>query len=222
MTGSPAKRGIAVEQVVVYGLLSALGLGALVMALGYGFFLEDARVGPGLVPGVVGGLILLIAGWELIATLRGHRTSHDHGLAEIVAAAAPDTTPGGASPESAARGGASGDGTMSPDDGPEDLPASEGGGPGLDDVDIFGRTPKERGRQLVTVFAALVVACLLVPLLGFLVSFFLLSVFISAIVERRKWIPSLIASFLAIAAVYGVFVGFLGVPLPTGLIGIGG
>ncbi len=222
MTGSPAKRGIAVEQVVVYGLLTALGLGALVMALGYGFFLEDARVGPGLVPGVVGGLILLIAGWELIATLRGHRTSHDHGLAEIVAAATPDATPGGASTESAARGGSSGDGTMSPDDGPVNLPASEGGGPGLDDVDIFGRTPKERGRQLVTVFAALVVACLLVPLLGFLVSFFLLSVFISAIVERRKWVPSLIVSFLAIAAVYGVFVGFLGVPLPTGLIGIGG
>ena len=192
MTGSPATRGIAVEQVVVYGLLTALGLGALVMALGYGFFLEESRVGPGLVPGVVGGLILLIAGWELIATLRGHRTSHDHGLAEVVAAATPDTTPGGASPESAAREGASsGDGTMSPDDGPVELPGSDGGGPGLDDVDIFGRTPKERSRQLVIVFAALVVACLLVPVLG-------------------------------VAVVYGVFVGFLGVPLPTGLIGIGG
>jgi hypothetical protein len=223
MTGSPATRGVAVEQVVVYGLLTALGLGALVMALGYGFFLEESRVGPGLVPGVVGGLILLIAGWELIATLRGHRTSHDHGLAEVVAAATPDTTPGGASPESAAREGASsGDGTMSPDDGPVELPGSDGGGPGLDDVDIFGRTPKERGRQLVTVFAALVVACLLVPVLGFLGSFFLLSLFISGVVEKRRWIPSLIVSFLAVAVVYGVFVGFLGVPLPTGLIGIGG
>jgi hypothetical protein len=223
MTGSPATRGIAVEQVVVYGLLTALGLGALVMALDYGFFLEESRVGPGLVPGVVGAQIAIIAGWELIATLRGHRTSHDHGLAEVVAAATPDTTPGGASPESAARGGASsGDGTMSPDDGPVELPGSAGGGPGLDDVDIFGRTPKERGRQLVTVFAALVVACLLVPVLGFLGSFFLLSLFISGVVEKRRWIPSLIVSFLAVAVVYGVFVGFLGVPLPTGLIGIGG
>ena len=96
MTGSPAKRGIAVEQVVVYGLLTALGLGAFVMALDYGFFLEDSRVGPGLVPGVVGGLIVLIAGWELIATLRGHRTPHDRGLAEIVAATAADTPRDGA------------------------------------------------------------------------------------------------------------------------------
>jgi len=221
MTGSPARRGIAVEQVVVYGLLTALGLGALVMALDYGFFLEDSRVGPGLVPGVVGGLIVLIAGWELIATLRGQRTPHDRGLAEIVAATVADTPQGGASPERTAPGGVpSGDDTqLSPDDGPADI---AGTGPGPDDVDIFGRTPEERGRQLVTVSIALVVAVLLVPLLGFLGSFFVLSVFISAVVERRTWIPSLIVSFVAAAAVYAVFVGFLGVPLPTGLLGIGG
>jgi hypothetical protein len=220
MTGSPATRGIAVEQAVVYGLLTALGLGALVMAVGYGFFLEESRVGPGLVPGVVGGLIVLIAGWELIATLRGHRTPHDRGLAEVVAAAAAGTPQGDASSERTAPGGApDGDATVAPDDAPGEV---AGTGPGPDDVDIFGRTPQERGRQLVTVFAALVVACLLVPVLGFLVSFFVLSLFISAIVERRGWIPSLIVSFLAVAAVYGIFVGFLDVPLPTGLLGIGG
>jgi len=223
MTGSLAERGIAVEQVVVYGLLTALGLGALVMALGFGFFLEESRVGPGLVPGVVGGLIALTAGWELIATLRGKRTPHDRGLAEIVAATASDAPPAGASSERTDSGGVpSGEGAMvSPDDGPMEFPGADAG-PGLDDVDIFGRTPQERGRQLVIVFAALVVACLLVPLLGFLVSFFILSLFISAVVERRGWFPSLVVSFLAVAAVYGVFVGFLGVPLPTGLIGIGG
>jgi uncharacterized membrane protein len=221
MTVSPATRGIAVEQAVVYGLLTALGLGAFVMALDYGFFLEESRVGPGLVPGVVGGLIALIAGWELIATLRGHRTPHDRGLAEIVAAAAVDTPQTAASTERTAAGGVpSGDvPAMPPDDAPTEAVDT---GPGLDDVDIFGRTPKERGRQLMTVFAALIVAVLLVPLLGFLVSFFLLSLFISAVVERRRWIPSLIVSFLAVAAVYGIFIGFLGVPLPTGLLGIGG
>ncbi|MFD2090819.1 tripartite tricarboxylate transporter TctB family protein [Blastococcus deserti] len=221
MSGSPAKRGIPVEEAVVYGLLTALGLAAFVMAIDYGLFLEESRVGPGLVPAVVGGLIVLIAGWELIATLRGHRTAHDRGLAEVVAAAAVDSSPGGASSESAAPGGVPSDepGTMSPDDGPVDIP---GAGPGPDDVDIFGRTPRERTRQLWTVAAALLVAALLVPVLGLLVSFFVLSVFISAVVERRAWIPSLVVSFLAVAAVYGIFVGFLGVPLPTGLIGIGG
>jgi hypothetical protein len=221
MTASPAKRGIAVEQAVAYGLLTALGLGAFVMAVDYGLFLDESRVGPGLVPAAVGGLIALIAGWELIATLRGHRPAHDRGLAEIVGAAV-DAPVDGAAPERAGHGGApAGDATTSPDDGPAEVPGT-GAEPGPDDVDIFGRTPKERGRQLVTVFVALVAACLLVPVLGFLVSFFLLSLFISAVVERRRWIPSLIVSFLAVAAVYGVFVGFLDVPLPTGLLGIGG
>ena len=221
MTTSPAKRGIAVEQAVVYGLLTALGLGAFAMALDYGLFLEESRVGPGLVPAVVGGLIVLIAGWELIAVLRGRRIPHDHGLAEVVAAAAVDAPQGGASSESAAPGGApSGTPeTMAPDDGPVDI---SGAGPGPDDVDIFGRTPKERTRQLWTVCVALLVSALLVPVLGLLGSFFVLSLFISAVVEKRAWIPSLIVSFLAVAAVYGIFVGFLGVPLPAGLIGIGG
>lgn len=221
MSTPPARRGIAVEQAVVYGLLTALGLGAFLMALDYGLFLEESRVGPGLVPAVVGGLIVLIAGWELAATLRGRRTPHDRGLAEVVAAAAVDAPEGGASSGSATPGGvpSGGSGSMSPDDGPVQIP---GPGPGPDDVDIFGRTPEQRSRQLWTVSAALVVAALLVPLLGLLGSLFVLSVFVSAVVERRGWLPSLIVSFLAVAAVYGVFVGFLGVPLPTGLIGIGG
>ena len=52
MTRLPGTPGLAVEPVVVYGLLAALGLGALVMAVGYGFFLEDtAGSGPGSSPG---------------------------------------------------------------------------------------------------------------------------------------------------------------------------
>jgi hypothetical protein len=205
MTESPAKPGVAVEQVVVYGLLTALGLGALVMALDYGLFLEGSRVGPGLVPAVVGALIVLVGGWELGATLRGHRVPHDRGLAEIVGATVEVPKPEGS--------------TQSPDDGPVQV---AGPGPGPDDIDIFGRTPKQRGRQLLVVSVALVAAVLLVPLLGFLVSFFLLSLFISAVVEQRRWLPSAIVSFAAVAAVYGLFVGFLEVPLPTGLLGIGG
>ena len=102
-------------------------LGALVMAVGYGFFLEGSRVGPGLVPGVVGGLILLIAGWELIATLRGHRTPHDRGLAEVVAAAAAGTPQGDASRSAPPGGAPDGDVTVAPDDAPGEV---SGTGPG--------------------------------------------------------------------------------------------
>jgi hypothetical protein len=235
MSDPSATRGVSKEQVVVYGLLTAFGLFALILALGYGLFKEEFRVGPGLVPAVVGGLIALIAGWELVATLRGQRTPHNRGLAAVVAASV------GPAPVDAARGGAPGGGTSSGgsasvDAGPVGTVASAGhsvapdDGPGAgsperhdeNDVDIFGRTPAMRARQLMIVFVALTVTVLLVPLLGFLVAFFLLSLFISAVVERRTWISSAIVSFVAVVVIYAVFVGFLDVPLPTGLIGIGG
>jgi hypothetical protein len=214
MSTPSGKRSVSVEHAIAYGLLTAIGIYAFVVALGYGLFREEFRVGPGLVPAVVGAGIALIAGWEFVGTLRGRREDHSHGIAEIAASVghaspvAPDGEAGTAAdplPEATAGGG-----TASP-------------GAVLDDgVDIFGRTAKTRSRQLAVVFVSLVVAVLLVPLLGFLVSFFLLSVFISAVVERRGWVPSIVISLIAVIVVYAVFALFLNVPLPTGLLGVGG
>ena len=211
MSTSSGTRSVSVENAIAFGLLTALGLYAFVVGLSYGVFNEDMRVGPGLVPSVVGAGIALIAGWELVATLRGRRASHDHGIAEVAASlnpdapASPDGEAGPASPLDEATAG-----------GRTATPTGDG------DVDIFGRSAKTRSRQLMVVFAALVVAVLLIPVLGFLVSFFVLSVFISGVVERRPWVPSIVISLAAVLVVYAVFVLFLGVPLPTGLIGIGG
>jgi hypothetical protein len=210
MSTPSGTRSVSVEHALTYGLLAALGLYAFVVGLGYGLFNEGMRVGPGLVPTVVGAAIALIAGWELLATLRGRRASHSHGIAEVAASLAPASPEGEAGPAGVLTQATAGGGTASP-------------GADLDgDVDIFGRTAQTRSRQLVVVFVALVVALLLVPLLGFLVSFFVLSLFISGVVERRPWVPSAAISFGAVALVYAVFVLFLSVPLPTGLIGIGG
>jgi hypothetical protein len=215
MSAPSGKRSVSVGHAVAYGLLTAIGLYALVVALGYGLFHEEWRVGPGLVPAVVGAGISLIAGWELVATLRGRRARHDHGIAEVAASVAP-VSPAPAAWEAG--------GSPAADPVAE---ATHGGGtasPGAptDDVDIYGRTAATRARQLVVVVSSLVVAVLLVPVLGFLVAFLLLSVFISAVVERRRWLPSLVISLVAVLAVYAVFVLFLEVPLPTGLLGIGG
>jgi hypothetical protein len=214
MSAPSGKRSVSVEHAIAFGLLTAIGLYAFVVALGYGLFKEDLRVGPGLVPAVVGAGIALIAGWELVATLRGRRARHDHGIAEVAAsvgAASPVEAAGEAGvPAAPLAEATAGGGTASP------------GAVADDDVDIFGRTAATRTRQLWVVFASLVVAVLLVPVLGFLVAFFLLSVFISAVVERRAWLPSIIVSLVAVLAVYAVFVLFLNVPLPTGLLGIGG
>ena len=71
-------------------------------------------------------------------------------------------------------------------------------------------------------FGALFVAVLLVPVLGFLVAFFGLSLFVSAVVERRPWLPSALIALVSVAAIYAIFVLFLRVPLPGGLLGVGG
>lgn len=83
---------------------------------------------------------------------------------------------------------------------------------------MLGRTPEQRVRNLWVVFAAVTVTVLLVPVLGFLVAFGLLVLLIATVVEGRGLLSSAIIAAVAIAAAYGIFVGFLDVPLPQGLL----
>jgi hypothetical protein len=85
--------------------------------------------------------------------------------------------------------------------------------------DVLGRTEAQRVRRMWTVVAALPVAVLLIPLLGFLPALGLLVLFVSVVVERRPVPVALAVTAAAVAAGYGVFAEFLDVPLPTGLAG---
>lgn len=89
-----------------------------------------------------------------------------------------------------------------------------------DAADIFGRTAMERVRHLWIVFGLLLVTLLLVTVLGFLISFGLFVLVVSTWIERRRILPSLLITAVACLVVWGVFVAFLGVPLPTGLLGV--
>jgi putative tricarboxylic transport membrane protein len=86
--------------------------------------------------------------------------------------------------------------------------------------DVRGRTSRQRQQQLWVVFGLVLLALLLVPVLGFLISFGLLLFVCSYAVERQGLLPSLLVSVASVAAVYGIFVAFLSVPLPTGALGI--
>jgi putative tricarboxylic transport membrane protein len=91
-----------------------------------------------------------------------------------------------------------------------------------DDVDMFGRTPAERVRQLWMVTAGLLVALWLVGFVGLLPALGLFCLFASIVVERRPWLPAVVVTAISLAAAYAVFVVFLEVPLPTGYLGFGG
>lgn len=88
------------------------------------------------------------------------------------------------------------------------------------DLDIYGRTGKQRDRMLLMVIGIILATVLLVPILGFLVAFALMLIVIAVVVERRRLLPSVLVSAVALAAAYGIFVLFLRVPLPTGILGI--
>lgn len=97
---------------------------------------------------------------------------------------------------------------------PDPAPTADGTVP-----DASGHTEPQRVRRLWTVVVALPVTVLLVPLLGFLVAFGLLVLFVAALVERRPPLVALLVTALVVAFGYGVFAVFLDVPLPTGLLG---
>ena len=89
------------------------------------------------------------------------------------------------------------------------------------DIDITGRSERQRVVNLWVVFGLTFMAILLVQLVGFLVAFGLLVLVVSAVVERQPVLRSLAITVVAVAVVYLLFGLFLGVPLPGGLLGLG-
>lgn len=88
------------------------------------------------------------------------------------------------------------------------------------DVDALGRTQRQRNRMLLIVVGLLVVALLLVPVLGLLISMGVLMVVIATLVERRNLIPSIIITAVTIGVFHLVFAVLLRLPMPTGMIGL--
>lgn len=88
------------------------------------------------------------------------------------------------------------------------------------DIDALGRTQRQRNRMLIVVIGLLLVALLLIPVLGLLISLGLLMVIIATLVERRNLIPSLLVSAVTIGVFHLVFAVLLRLPMPTGAIGL--
>jgi hypothetical protein len=88
------------------------------------------------------------------------------------------------------------------------------------DVDIFGRTQKQRNRMLLIVVGILIASLLLVNLIGFLLAFGLMLFVIAVFVEKRKVLSSLLVTAVSLATAYLIFGVLLRVPLPQGLLGI--
>ena len=79
---------------------------------------------------------------------------------------------------------------------------------------------EEAGASTVAVaFGLMLVTVLLIPVLGFLLSFGLLILALVTFVEREGWVRGLLLSVGAIAVTWLTFVVFLEIPLPPGILG---
>lgn len=182
----------AIQRFAPNAVIMALGLAAAAMGAGYGVLDDDGRIGPGFLPTVAGGLMAFFAAVNVVTSGRKPTATLDSVVEDQIP------------------GIDSGDAPLAP----------AGGGAYSGDLDIYGRTQRQRDRMLWTVIGIVLATVVLVPLLGFMLAFAAMLLVIAVVVERRKILPSVMVSVLTLAATYAIFVLFLRVPLPQGILGI--
>lgn len=74
--------------------------------------------------------------------------------------------------------------------------------------------------RVVGVTAGLWLMVVAVPFLGFIASGIVFCLFLLLLIEKRPLVPSLATTAIAVGIVYGVFVAWLGISLPQGMLGI--
>ena len=72
----------------------------------------------------------------------------------------------------------------------------------------------------MSIFGLMLVALILVPVLGLLLSLTAMMLVLLLVVERKPVLPSVLATVGALAFFYLAFVQGLNVPLPTGMLGL--
>lgn len=177
-------------------ILGVVGAVAVVMGLGYGFTVENGQVGPGFLPVLTGGFIVVATVLELIRMFFASSSPIEGSFMETVehvedeARAAIAEVHGGSADSAEA------------------------------ELDTFGRSGKQQRSAIVKIFLVMLAALLLMPVLGLLISLAAMTLTLLVYVERKPWITSLLATAGALAFFYLIFVQGLHVPLPTGLLGI--
>lgn len=197
-TEGPSGTKPATSDVVGTAILAAIGAFALVMGFGYGFLEEGGQVGPGFLPVVTGGFILVAS----LAEIARMYLSHGRSGGSLM-----DFTEAIEEEAKAAIGQSAGSEAATTDESAEQR-------------DTFGRTSSERNWAIVKVFGILLVALLLMPWIGLLLSLTAMVLAIVLWVERKPLLPSVLTAAGAFGGAYIVFVQALGVPLPQGALGL--
>lgn len=177
-------------------LVLVVGLVVAVMGWGYGFQADNGQVGPGFLPVLTGGFIVAASVLELIrmfvAPTSPVEGSFMEGVEKVEARAKEEL----------------------------DRAKAETRGGTREELDVFGRSHKQRGRAVQLVFGVMFLAILLIPVLGLLLSMTLMTFVILRFIEGKGWIISAAVSAGAFTFFFLIFRLALSLPLPTGMVGL--
>lgn len=179
---------------IAAGLLVALGVAAAAGSVGYGLFDEGGQIGLGFVPFASGILLVVFGGMIGLQTWRSRRHPPENVKEQEV-------------------------GRVSSDELGAEEPEQEGAS---DREHAAGRDEQPLNRSVILVFGLTLIAVLVAPLLGFLVSFSLLVFVLIAFVERMRLLYGLGLGIGAFVLAWLVFDLFLQIPLPSGIFAIVG
>ncbi|MGD8202116.1 tripartite tricarboxylate transporter TctB family protein [Ornithinimicrobium sp. W1679] len=190
------ERGPARADVVGTVLVLVVGLVVAVMGWGYGFQRENGQVGPGFLPVLTGGFVVVASALELLRMFLAPTSpvegSFMEGVEKVEALAKEEL----------------------------DRARSETRGASGEALDVFGRSHKQRGRAVQLVFGTMFLAILLIPVLGLLLSMTLMTFVILRFIESKGWVISAAVSAGAFLFFFLIFRLALGLPLPTGMLGL--
>lgn len=186
--------GKSVPDFVGAALLVALGTAFAVGALQYDVYGQGGRIGPGFMP-LAAGILLAVFG-AMVGVEAWWR--HARGVSQR--------------PEERES-----EESVSSEDTPSQAVASEANKDAQEQhVEAVDRG--DATRSLILVFVLTSVAILLIPVLGFLVSFGLLILGLITFVERESLLLGVVLSVGTTVIAWLVFVQFLRIPLPQGIL----
>lgn len=69
------------------------------------------------------------------------------------------------------------------------------------------------------IFAGLIVFWLIADVIGFIAALWLLFLFVTGVLDRGRWLTKVVVATMTVSVAYAVFVVWLDVPLPRGILG---
>lgn len=171
-------------------LLTALGIIVLTTSNDYVWLTESGVVGPAVLPGACGALLILFGGIQICQSVLARRAAQRAERASAVPVA------------------------QSVPPGPQDVPGFADAMSSEEGTDKTEASAAGSSRRAWLAWAGVAISVLLVPYVGLIPAIGLLSLYLLKVVSQKSWLSALLYAVCLAVGLHVVFVTALGIPLP--------